>query len=91
MRHLEEGALGLQGTGEVVGVGATQTVTTTGGASLLAVCAAHRQSSPQSQLHIDEGAGLSLIYLAGPQSAVKVYLRQTDTVPQYEGPHKLQI
>lgn len=38
--YLEEGALGLQGTGEVVGVGAAEAVAAARGAGLLAVSTA---------------------------------------------------
>lgn len=72
--YLEEGALGLRGAGEVVGVGAAEAVAAARGAGLLAVSAAQRQSSPQSQLHVDERTRLSLVHLAGPQGAVKVHL-----------------
>lgn len=72
--HLEEGAAGLHGTGEVVGVGAAQSVAATGGAGVLAVGAAQRQTSSQRQLHVDQGAGLRLVHLTGPQGAVEVHL-----------------
>lgn len=67
--------MGLQGTGEVVGVGAAQTVAATRGAGLLAVSTAQRQASSQSQLHVDQGTGLSLVHLAGPKGTVQVHLR----------------
>lgn len=66
----------LQCTGEVVGVGAAEAVAAAGGSSLLTVSAAQSQTSSQSQLHIDQGAGLSLVHLTGPQSTVQVDLRQ---------------
>lgn len=38
--HLKEGAVGLQGTGEVVGIGAAEAVAAAGGPSLVAESAA---------------------------------------------------
>lgn len=78
MRYLEEGAVRLQCTGEVVGVGAAEAVAATRGSSLLTVSAAQSQTSPQSQLHIDQCTSLSLIHLTGPQGTVQVDLRHKD-------------
>lgn len=74
--YLEECAVCLQCTGEVVRVGAAEAVAAARCSSLLTVSAAQTQTSSQSQLHIDQSAGLSLIHLTGPQSTVQVDLRQ---------------
>lgn len=75
--YLEECAAGLQGTFEVVGVSAAEAVTANGCPNLLTVGTAESQSAPQSQFHVDEGAGLGLVNLTGPQSTVEVDLRHT--------------
>lgn len=77
--YLEEGAVGLQRAGEVVGVGAAKAVAAARGSGLLTVGTAESQPSSQSQLHVDQGAGLGLIHLAGPQSTVQVDLTHKDT------------
>lgn len=76
--YLEEGAVGLQGTGEVVRVGAAEAVAAAGGSGPLAKGAAQRQTPPQSELHVDQSSGLSLVHLAGPQGAVQVDLTHRD-------------
>lgn len=53
---LEEGAVCLQGAGEVVDVGAAQAVAAAGGAHLLAEGTADRRTPPQRQLYIDQSA-----------------------------------
>ena len=76
--YLEEGAVGLQCAGEVVGVGAAEAVAAARGSGLLTVGAAESQPSSQSQLHVDQSARLGLIHLAGPQSTVQVDLIHKD-------------
>lgn len=61
--YLEERTAGLQRTLEVVGVSAAEAVTANGCPDLLTVGTAERESTPQSQFHVDEGAGLGLVNL----------------------------
>lgn len=48
----------------MVGVSAAEAVTADGCPNLLTVGTAERQSTPQSEFHVDEGAGLGLVNLA---------------------------
>lgn len=80
--YLEEGALSLQSTGEVVGVSAAQAVAATCGTNVLAEGAAHSKSSTQCQLHVDESTRLCLINLTGPKSAVQVDLTHRQKTDQ---------
>lgn len=70
---LEEHAARPDGAGEVVDVGAAQSVAAVGGARFLAVRAQGPKAAAQRHLHVDEGAALGLVHFCGPQGAVQVH------------------
>lgn len=70
---LEEHALGADGTGKMVDVGATHSIAAAGGTGALAQGALGEQASVQGNLHVHQRPALGLIYLCGPQGTVEVH------------------
>lgn len=70
---LEEHALGPDGTGKVVDIGAADAVAAVCGPRLLAEPALGEQAPMECNFHIDEGPALGLIHLCGPKGAIEVH------------------
>lgn len=83
---LEEHALGADGAGKMVDVGATHAIAAAGGTSALAQGALGEQSSVQGNLHVHQCPTLGLIYLRGPQGTVEVHPQVQVQVQQASGP-----